>query len=456
MSDSKKLTKEIRELCQKNAKLQFSYYESRKKIHDYSYYTFPEIPSFISNEVHHEIIKATNIIKDALKYSTALLLNEKLSLDGKPLWDFLDIPQHIKYWIKKLDLSTQSEIFWSRPDFIIQEGVPKFLEGNFASAAGYQMQVSTLIEYYLENPFYGKLIKEQSEYEDPLLSLAQSFSRHTQANEPIHFLDVREKKRYKRADQKPYSGMIALINNATDLKLESCFLDELDLKDDFLYLDDQKISKIFLSYYNPHVFEFDNEYSVIWNQQEQKKVFPLDSMLEILYSNKSLLAFLSEFIDKLPFQNDIQAGFKKYVPWSRIIRECKTEFQEKDYDLIRLLTDRQNEFVLKKSQSAEGQDVYIGKYTQPDAWKKLLEEALNESSWVVQEYMNSEEEKLYVYNNKVKLDGIDCHTTISPYFSESHFSGYLKRYIIKTSESSSDFPVSKLLRPELGTVFILK
>lgn len=53
------------------------------------------------------------------------------------------------------------------------------------------------------------------------------------------------------------------------------------------------------------------------------------------------------------------------------------------------LMERQHDFVLKSSYSAQGRDVYVGRFTSPEEWRRRVDEALGSDSWVAQEYCDS-------------------------------------------------------------------
>jgi hypothetical protein len=440
----------------KNKNLFYDYKSSRKNTEDYSYFSFPDFPSFISLQTHKEILDACTSVSQSLYVAIQLLLQDRLLLDGVSLWKLLDIPEHCRYWIVKEGEQRPKSVFWGRPDFVMGKNGPQYIEANLASAAGYQMQISSLLDYYLEHPFYENFLNQSKIiHEDPLLCLSQSLARNTDPGEMILFADIYEPKRYNGRSIKPYSGMIRLINEVTGLNVQSDFLDELTFKKGYLYSGEEKVSSVFLSYYNPHVFEFDSQYSVLWDQKALGNIKTLDSMMEILFSNKILFAFLSEFIEELPLQNYLKYTFQKYVPWTRIVRDCKVYYKNEQSSLLDILILHKEKLVLKKAQSAESQDVFLGKLTDDETWRRLINEAMISRNWVVQELVESLNDNFQL----IAEDGLKeyrCDYVLSPYFAEGQFSGYLKRYLKQGQEiEKSTDPIAKHLYPELSTAFII-
>lgn len=204
-----------------------------------------------------------------------------------------------------------------------------------------------------------------------------------------------------------------------------------------------------------NVFDFDQQYSMTWDQIALGNVRPIDSMMEIVFSNKILFTFLSEFIEDLPIQNTLKIAFQKYVPWTRIIRDCKVEFHGNSFELYKLLISKKDNFVVKKAQSAEGKDVFIGHIVPEEKWKKIVEDAMINRNWIVQEFVRSVDDTLILLNSDLGIDENKCTSVLSPYLSQGIFSGYLKRFIKneianEVKENSIDSHVFN----ELGTCFV--
>ena len=109
--------------------------------------------------------------------------------------------------------------------------------------------------------------------------------------------------------------------------------------------------------------------------------------------------------------------------------------------------------VLKKAQSAESKDVYIGHQCSEEHWKKLINKSIEEKKWVIQQLVECTGETFIEISNEGPIES-NCDYVLSPYLSEGQFSGYLKRYIGK-KDTSQNLPVFKNLKAELATSFIL-
>ncbi len=194
-----------------------------------------------------------------------------------------------------------------------------------------------------------------------------------------------------------------------------------------------------MSYYNPHDFTRFGDFLPLWHLHEKGVVQCLDSLDEILLSNKILFAFASEFCESLPISNALKRFVHTMVPWTRIVRPTKVTFKNDTQDLWDIAIKHQNELVLKKAQSAEGKDVYIGPWTNAESWRGLIDQAISKGGWVLQEFAAPEEVSLQLWSQDkersdstkkaLKLkDTEKAFVTVSPYLAQGVSVGYCVRH----------------------------
>lgn len=107
------------------------------------------------------------------------------------------------------------------------------------------------------------------------------------------------------------------------------------------------------------------------------------------FSDKRILALLSESAASDRFSEDEKAILRDHLPWSRLVRDVSTDFENEAYSLPSLLRQNRRRFVLKPGLGSRGERVQVGYYTPPAEWERCLEEALADGRWVVQEYVRS-------------------------------------------------------------------
>lgn len=94
-----------------------------------------------------------------------------------------------------------------------------------------------------------------------------------------------------------------------------------------------------------------------------------------LYKKASLAALSDEANQRLFNQTEFQA-IQRHVPWTRLLSERRTEYEGKPVDLIALVRDHKDNFVLKPNDDYGGRGIVLGwRVTQSD-WERALEVAL--------------------------------------------------------------------------------
>lgn len=111
---------------------------------------------------------------------------------------------------------------------------------------------------------------------------------------------------------------------------------------------------------------------------------PLTRMM----SDKRNLALLSEFEQTDIFADDERRIIHDHVPWSRIVIQGETTYQNQTVSFPAFLIEARDRLVLKLGIGLGGKDVYVGSFTPADDWHRRLQEALTDGGWVVQEYVD--------------------------------------------------------------------
>ncbi|ARZ71879.1 hypothetical protein SMD11_6303 [Streptomyces albireticuli] len=106
-----------------------------------------------------------------------------------------------------------------------------------------------------------------------------------------------------------------------------------------------------------------------------------------LISNKKVLGWVSE---GLPWMTGAERELvRRYLPWTRVVRERRVAWRGRDHDLGELLVRRRPCFVLKKAVGMCGDGVLLGPSTDPVVWERAVGRALREEDSVAQEYVEA-------------------------------------------------------------------
>lgn len=128
---------------------------------------------------------------------------------------------------------------------------------------------------------------------------------------------------------------------------------------------------------------------------------------------KSLFAMLNDSDLFRPRDQEVIDAIHKHVPWSRLLRECKTDFHGQTVDLLPFLASNKERFVLKPSSEYGGKGVVLGWESTDTEWNQTLKAGL-EISYITQERVNLGSESYPVYMDG-KLSFEDRYFDLDPY-----------------------------------------
>lgn len=106
----------------------------------------------------------------------------------------------------------------------------------------------------------------------------------------------------------------------------------------------------------------------------------------VITVQKLNIALLSMHEDSQLFSAHERQMIRKYIPWTRKIEHEKTVFKNEPVDIPEFTRTHREKLVIKHTTGLGGEDVYVGFSTPPDQWDRLLDRALVQGDWLVQEY----------------------------------------------------------------------
>lgn len=107
-----------------------------------------------------------------------------------------------------------------------------------------------------------------------------------------------------------------------------------------------------------------------------------------LMSDKRNLALISEHAGSDQFTEAERELIRRHIPWTRFVRRSATA--TRGGSRIRIpddLPEHREGLVLKKASSIGGRHVHVGRFRTDDEWSAVIERALRDGDWVVQEYL---------------------------------------------------------------------
>ncbi|WP_306352356.1 hypothetical protein [Flavobacterium sp. '19STA2R22 D10 B1'] len=116
--------------------------------------------------------------------------------------------------------------------------------------------------------------------------------------------------------------------------------------------------------------------------------FP-DHLGVILERDKRNLGLLRELAEQDKFSLEDKALILETIPWTYAVEEREVLFKEEKYNLIDLLKNNKDQFVIKVAFGYQGIDVFVGKFLSNESWEEAIALAINEKKMIAQEFSDS-------------------------------------------------------------------
>ncbi len=112
---------------------------------------------------------------------------------------------------------------------------------------------------------------------------------------------------------------------------------------------------------------------------------PLSGML----TDKRNLALLSQHEESDVFDAAERALIREHIPWGREASCGRVTWRGESALLADLLLARREDFVIKPANGYQGDDVYVGRFTAPEVWRRQVSRVTAERGWLAQEFVDS-------------------------------------------------------------------
>ncbi|MCW8984095.1 MAG: circularly permuted type 2 ATP-grasp protein, partial [Thermoanaerobaculales bacterium] len=142
--------------------------------------------------------------------------------------------------------------------------------------------------------------------------------------------------------------------------------------------------------------------------------------------SKACLALLSDArFDRL-FNDEQNAVRRAHVPWTRVLRDERVDFEGRSQDIFELARNSKDRFVIKPTSGYGGRDVMIGRETEPEAWDERLDHAAeNPVEWTLQAYVEIPEEDFPVFEPDLRFERRKVN--LNPYLFGGRYAGSFVR-----------------------------
>jgi hypothetical protein len=351
-------------------------------------------PTFVGKKTKEQMKHAAVKICDLIKS----IPDRIFAYDFEKIGRYYEIPAEA---VELMFYGTKNENLQSllaRGDYIFSTAGLKCIEFNVvANLGGWELDL--LEPLYLNTPLISQFLEEKrvrvgaNHFFDILLEhvVSQALSQFSpvtgseaEINTAIAYVEYLEKDNDPMLEylKKQYKEVLHRLHPGLPGDFSICGLNRLNLVDQRVMLGTKRI----------HIL-MEMCYGVIpVRLMEIVKKGNLDlynGPISQVMSNKLNLAILSENENSDLFTARERESIKRYIPWTRKLIPGETTYENIKISLADFIYSKKNHLVIKPSYGIAGNDVYLGYTVSEEKWRVLVEKALVEKNWVVQEYVES-------------------------------------------------------------------
>lgn len=294
-----------------------------------------------------------------------------------------------------IDIGLDLSHLMHRTDAILTKDGLKIMEINAGSNIG-GWQIQWMDSLYRKHPslqpFFGQVRCESKDiplgYMTQIVENAMAMSGDTDATihafalVPTEFLEIPDSQNtmnnvFQAAAEK--CGCRAVMHFATTYEV-------LKFTPAGVYLDGQRITAIVSSYPGEDGPE---QPQMLFRAYLRGQVAWLDNPFIATIRDKRSLALLHKHKHNWVFSEHDRRMIDYFIPWGTEASPKQVEFKGRQVDLETLLRQERQQFVIKIAYGAQGDDVYVGKFKSDDEWSSVVQRAMSEPGWLVQEFCSS-------------------------------------------------------------------
>ncbi len=333
-------------------------------------------PLFVEKRLYQKLSSITNTIMDCIEKVSDMYFSDP-SLEKYFEMDPLDRE------LARIDPGYPRRVINGRLDaFLSDEGL-KFLEFNCDSPCGMGWH-DKLIQLIAEIPAIKTLFQKHAGRFDALLP---------------NFAQMIRKKNEQTGGPKQFTVAVATDWNSSvryDLELVASYLDsqpdmtsffwdprEAEYDGTTLRMDGKPIHVVFRDDIRDFTSEMDRAKPVLDAFKDGNICFinPFSSRLGGL---KCVLWFMTDSRSQHLFTKEELQVIHETIPWTRFMKEMRTEYNDSSIDLFPFVRNNKDRFVLKPNAGYGGFGVTIGPTVDQSTWDQVLNQIAQGESWVVQ------------------------------------------------------------------------
>ena len=230
-------------------------------------------------------------------------------------------------------------------------------------------------KYYNVRPLYGR-----RHMLDVLLESFREFLGHTPERNPriaiVDLPDVPTVKEFELfRDFFESSGYPSVI----------CTPQQLEFRDNRLSVAGQEIDIVYKRLLVNEYLPIIHEYPALLDAYRAGAICMVNSFRSKLIHKKTLFAVLTDERYAPLFSDAELAAIRAHVPWTRVVRDEKSDFGNEPIELLEFVRRNSERLVLKPNDDYGGHGITIGWNVDQPEWDRAIEQALENGDYLVQE-----------------------------------------------------------------------
>lgn len=201
---------------------------------------------------------------------------------------------------------------------------------------------------------------------------------------------------------------------------------EMIVRDDGLYADGRRIDRVYRGAAAVSLTHRREELTPIYEACGRGLCHLTNTPYEMIFFDKVLLAYLSDQRLAPALSSDERRTIDRILPWTRLLRDERTDYDGRVVDLPRFCHDQRELLVLKRGDGFASTAVHIGAETDEAGWATVIHKGLDEGNWIVQRLVEPAPIRLpYLVDERVVH--VDAKVMICPFVIRGAIGGIAAR-----------------------------
>jgi hypothetical protein len=164
-----------------------------------------------------------------------------------------------------------------------------------------------------------------------------------------------------------------------------CTPQELEFKNNRLSYAGQEIDIVYKRLLVNEYLPIMNDYPALLDAYRAGAICMVNSFRSKLIHKKALFAVLTDRRYARLFTDNELDAIRSHVPWTRIVRDEQSDYQDRQIDLLEFIRTNNERLVLKPNDDYGGHGITIGWNVDEADWNQAIQNALANGDYLVQE-----------------------------------------------------------------------